>query len=388
MEIHGVSTCVLINEDRLIQNVRWVRKQVSSNVLITAVVKGNAYGHGAVRCAEVFLENGADRLAVATIVEALELRHAGIRAPIMVLGYVLPDYFEDAIRNEIILSVYCEKSAKLLSEIAVKLNKEACIHIKIDTGMSRIGFQVSEQTLEIIEKISKFPNIYMEGIFSHLATSDALDKTKSRKQLEDFQWICNRLKERRIGFKIRHIANSAAIVDLLPEFELDMVRAGIILYGLKPSDEVKMELTDVSPVMTFRTVLSHIKKIDEGIGVSYSHRFVSSHPMKIGTLAVGYADGYTRLLSMKIFVGIGGRQIRQIGNICMDQCMVDLEDLDVSVGNEVILFGDGSGGAPTADQIAEILGTINYEVVCMISRRVPRFYIRDEKVVYKLDYLD
>lgn len=387
MEIHGVSTCVFINEDRLIQNISWVRKQVSSNVLVMAVVKADAYGHGAVRCAEIFLKHGADRLAVATIDEALELRNAGIRAPIMVLGYVSPSRFEDAIRNEIILSIYSESAAILLSDIAARNKKKACVHIKIDTGMSRIGFQVSERTLQTICKIVDLLYLNVEGIFSHFASSDALDKTKARKQFEDFLWVCDRLKERGVDIKIRHIANSAAIVDLLPEFELDMVRAGIILYGLKPSDEINFRAADVRPVMTFRTVLSHVKSIGKGTGVSYSHRFVSSHTMKIGTLPVGYADGYTRLLSGKATVGIKGRNIHQIGNICMDQCMVDLEDLDVGVGDEVILFGDGKDGAPTADQIAQTLGTINYEVVCMISRRVPRLYVRGEQVVYKLDYL-
>lgn len=387
MEIGRGAACVLINEDHLIHNITWVRNRVSKNVLVTAVVKGDAYGHGAVRCAKVFLEHGADRLAVATIEEALELRRAGITAPILVLGFVSLHQLETAIREEIILSVYNEHTAQMISEISGKIGVTACVHIKLDTGMSRIGFQVSEQTVDVICRIAALPHIEIEGIFSHLASADAADKTTAKKQLECFQWTVNRLRDHGIHIKLRHIANSAAIVDLLPEFQMDMVRAGIILYGLKPSDEVHLQPSDIKPVMTFRTVISHIKHIERGVGVSYSHKFVSSHPMKLGTLAVGYADGYTRLLSSKAVVGLKGRCIRQVGNICMDQCMADLEDIKAEVGDEVILFGDGSNGYPTADDIAALLGTINYEVVCMISRRVPRYYIRGGNIVYQIDYL-
>lgn len=262
MEIDGGATYVLINEDHLIHNMNWVRNRVSKNVLITAVIKGNAYGHGAVRCAKVFLEHGADRLAVATVKEALELRRAGITAPIMILGFVSTDEFEVAIRKDIILSVYNENTAWTISEIAGKIGLKACVHIKLDTGMSRIGFQISEETVEAISQIANLPNMDIEGIFSHLASADASDKTKARKQLEDFQWMVDCLQARGVNIKIRHIANSAAIVDLLPDFEMDMVRAGIILYGLKPSDEVHLQSADIKPAMTFRTVISHVKTID------------------------------------------------------------------------------------------------------------------------------
>lgn len=388
MEISGGATCVLINEDHLIHNMNWVRKRVSENVLVTAVIKGDAYGHGAVRCAKIFLDHGANRLAVATIKEALELRRAGITAPIMVLGFVSADQLEIAIQKGIILSIYNENTAQMISQIAERIGIGACVHVKLDTGMSRIGFQVSEQTVEAISRIATLPNIDMEGIFSHLACADASDKTKAKKQLESFQWMVDRLQSRGVKIKIRHIANSAAIVDLLPDFQLDMVRAGIILYGLKPSNEVHLQPMDVKPAMTFRTVISHVKYIESGVGVSYSHKFISSHRMKIGTIPVGYADGYTRLLSSKITVGLRGKCVQQVGNICMDQCMIDLEGVKAEVGDEVILFGDGSNGYPTADFIASLLGTINYEVVCMVSRRVPRYYIRGGKIVHQIDYLE
>lgn len=381
-------THVVIDEDALIHNIKFVRKCAGDDTLVTAVVKADAYGHGAVEASRIFLENGADRLAVATLNEALELRKAGIKVPILILGYTQNSASESLVKNDIIGAIYSLDSAKAVSEAGKKLGKTGKIHIKIDSGMSRIGFQATEESVEIIKEIAKLPNIEIEGIFTHMARADEKDKTSARGQFEKFKWVCDRLKEEGVDIKIKHISNSAGINDLMPEFKMDMVRAGIILYGLRPSDDVDLGHLDVKPAMTFRTELAHVKVLPKGRGISYGHKYVTDHDEKIGTIPVGYADGYTRMLSSKVKVGINGKVAKQVGNICMDQCMVSLDGIDAKVGDEVILFGNGENGYPTADDLAKILGTINYEIVCMIERRVPRVYVKDGKVVKIVDYLE
>jgi len=381
-------THVIIDVDALIHNIKFVRKCAGDDTLVTAVVKADAYGHGAVEAAKIFLENGADRLAVASLNEAVELRNAGIKAPLLILGYTPNSAFETLVRNDIIGTIYSLESAMALSEAGRKLGENAMCHIKIDSGMSRIGLQASEETIEAIKEIAKLPNLEIEGIFTHMARADEKDKSSAKDQLEKFKWTCDRLAEEGIDIKIRHISNSAGINDLMPDFKMDMVRAGIILYGLRPSDDVDLDHLDVKPAMTFRTELAHVKVLPKGRGISYGHKYVTDHDERIGTIPVGYADGYTRMLSSKAKVGINGKVAKQVGNICMDQCMISLDGVDAEVGDEVILFGNGEGGFPTADDLAKILGTINYEIVCMINRRVPRVYVKAGQVVKIVDYLE
>lgn len=376
-----------INLDNLAHNIKEVRRVTDENSLVTAVVKANAYGHGSVEAAEVFLKNGADRLAVATLSEAIELRRAGIEAPILILGYT-PEYQHSiAIENNIILAIYTIESAIELSKVASEHKKVAKIHIKIDSGMGRIGFRPEEDSLLLIEKIAKLPNLDIEGIFTHFAKADETDKSYTKLQFEKFKWMTDQLKERGIDIPIVHASNSAAIIDQ-PEYNLNMVRGGIIIYGLYPSNEVNCERVDLKPAMTLKAKISNIKEVPSGTGISYGQIFTTTRESKIATIPIGYADGYTRLLTSKAEVAIKGKRVPIVGKICMDQCMIDITDVeDVEIGDEVILFGDGSEGSPHIDEVAEMLGTINYEVVCMVGRRVPRVYIEDGKIVKYVDYL-
>ncbi|NLY84891.1 MAG: alanine racemase [Tissierellia bacterium] len=376
-----------INLDNLAHNIREVRRLTSKEALVTAVVKANGYGHGSVEIAQTFLDNGADRLAVAVLTEAIELRKGGITAPILIMGYTPTSLFEKVVEYDIIQTIYSYQDAKVLSDIAVKLNKKALIHIKIDSGMGRIGLLPNDDSIEEILRISKLPNIYIEGIFTHFAMADYLDKSHAMTQFKKFTWVIEKLEEKGLDIPIKHTSNSAAIIDL-PEFNLNMVRAGIMIYGLKPSDEVKLDKVDLKPAMTLKARISHLKTVPKGTGISYGQIFVTERESKIATLPIGYADGFTRLLTEKAEVYVNGKRAKIVGKICMDQCMIDVTDIeDVKIGDEVVLFGYGKEGYPHIDEVAEKLGTINYEIACMVGRRVPRVYISKGEIVKIVDYL-
>lgn len=376
-----------INLDNLAHNIGEVRKLTNKDSLVTAVVKANGYGHGSVEIAQTFLDNGADRLAVAVLTEAIELRKAGILAPILVLGYTPTSLFEKVIEYDIIQTIYNYEDAKILSEKASKLNKRATIHIKVDSGMGRLGYLPNDEAVEEILKISKLSNLYIEGIFTHFAKADDLDKSHAMTQFGKYNDLVKKLEEKGINIPIKHVSNSAAIIDL-PDFNLNMVRAGVMLYGLKPSDEVKLDRVELKPAMTLKARISHLKTVPKGTGISYGQIFVTERESKIATIPIGYADGFTRLLTEKAEVYINGKRAKIVGKICMDQCMIDVTDIeDVKIGDEVVLFGYGKEGYPHVDEVAEKLGTINYEVVCMVGRRVPRVYISKDKIVKIVDYL-
>lgn len=379
-------TRVIINVDNLIHNIHFVREKVGEDTLVCAVVKGDAYGHGAVEVSKIFLENGADRLAVSSLDEGTELRNAGIGAEILILGYTPVSSYEALIHHNITGTVYNIKQAFAANEAGKKLGKKVKLHIKIDTGMGRLGFLANESSIDEIERISKLPFLEIEGLFSHMARADERDKTSAFKQLSVFKAVSEALEKRGVKIPIKHIANSAAICELMPEFKFDMVRAGIILYGCAPSDEVILNKGDILPAMTLKTEISNIKVVKEQTGISYGHKFITDREMTVATIPIGYADGYTRILSSKVYVGINGKRQRQIGNICMDQCMIELTE-DAQIGDEVIIFGIGKEDEPTADDLAKILGTINYEILCMVSRRVPRIYERGGEIVKVLSYL-
>lgn len=381
------SVWVEINLDNLAHNVREIKKNINDEVLLTAVTKANGYGHGAVEVARVFLENGADRLAVASLEEAIELRKAGIISPILVLGGVPQKQHSLAVKWNIIETIFSYENAENLSKEAKKLNKVANIHIKMDTGLNRIGFLTEKKSIEEIKKINKLPNLKIEGIFTHFAKADEKDKTFTHKQFERFEWTINELEKEGIYIPIKHVSNSAAIIDL-QEYNLDMVRAGIMLYGLYPSDNVKKSRINLKPAMTLKAKISHIKKLPPDVGISYGHIFFTKKESIIGTIPIGYADGFTRLLSSRGEAFIRGKRVPVVGKICMDQCMIDLTDVeDAKVDDEVIIFGDGKDGIPHIDEVAKKIGTVNYEVVCMIGRRIPRVYIKNGKVVKIIDYL-
>lgn len=375
-----------INLDNLAHNIREVRRLTHKDAMVTAVVKANGYGHGSVEIAQTFLDNGADRLAVAVLTEAIELRNAGIKAPILVLGYTPTSLFEKVIELDIIQTIYNYDDAKLLSEVAGRLNKQAVIHIKIDSGMGRIGFLPNDESVEAILKISSLPSLKLEGLFTHFAMADYIDKSHARAQFEKFSWIVNKLEERGLNIPIKHVSNSAAIIDL-PEYNLNMVRAGIMIYGLKPSDEVQLDKLDLKPAMALKARISHLKTVPKGTGISYGQIFVTERESKIATIPIGYADGFTRLLTGKAEVYVNGKRARIVGKICMDQCMVDVTDIEnVKVGDEVVLFGY-EAGHPHIDEVAGKLGTINYEIACMVGRRVPRVYVSNGEIVKIVDYL-
>lgn len=376
-----------INLNNLTFNMQQIRNCAKSKEII-AVVKADAYGHGALDVSPVLLENGATSLAVAVISEGVELRRGGIECPIMVLGFTSPSLIDDLLKYDIQQAIFSYNYAKELSSIAKKKHKKAKVHIVVDTGMGRIGFLPCAESVREIIEISKLPNIEIVGLFSHFATADEKDKEYAKFQLNRFNEFYEGLKKSGLDIKTRHIANSAAITEM-SETHFEAVRPGIILYGYYPSSEVDKSRIKLKPVMELKTNIIHIKSIPSGYYISYGRRFKTSRDSIIATLPVGYADGYTRLLTNKAKVIINGQLAPVIGTICMDQCMVDITDIkgDIKVGDEVILMGKKDGIKLDADDIAEAIGTISYEIVCMITKRVPRVYIKDGEVVKVRNYV-
>lgn len=376
-----------INLDNLAHNMREVRKNTKEGTLITAVVKANAYGHGSIKAAETFLQNGGDRLAVATLSEAIELRNANMKVPILILGYTPESQFSSVIEHDITQAIYNYESAKVFSKTATILGKTGIIHLKVDSGMGRIGFLPTEESIEEIIKILKLQNIKVEGIFTHFATADETDKSYTRLQYERFVTFVKKLEERGLSIPIKHVSNSASIIDL-PEYNLDMVRAGIMLYGFYPSNEVNRDKVKLKPAMNLKAKISNIKEVSKDTGISYGQIFVTEKESKVATIPIGYADGFTRLLTSKGEAYVNGQEVPIVGRICMDQCMLDVTDVeDINIGDEVVLFGYGKKGYPHVDKVAEELQTINYEIVCMVGRRVPRVYIQSGEVIDVDDYL-
>ncbi|MDO5039844.1 alanine racemase [Clostridium sp.] len=375
-----------IDLDKIALNMKNIKKLVNNKDVI-AVIKADAYGHGALDIAPVLIENGASRFAVAVITEALELINGGIKCPIMILGYTPLEFGEDLINNNIEQTVYDLNYAKKLSEIAIKLGKTAKIHIALDTGMGRIGFIPNEESLKDVLEISKLKGIEIVGIFTHFSTSDEKDKEYTNMQFKKIKDFNEELIKNGLNIKIKHVSNSGAIIDL-PETYLDAVRAGIILYGYYPSNEVKKEQLKIEPALTLKTKVAHIKTLDKDMYVSYGRKFKTNRESIIATIPIGYADGYSRSLSGKAKVIINGKFANVVGRICMDQCMVDVTDIgEVKVGDEVILLGEDNGLKFNADDMAEIMETINYEVLCMLKHRVPRVYKSNGEIVHIRNYI-
>ncbi len=375
-----------VDIDALAHNIREVRRLTRRDSMILAAVKADAYGHGAVQSSRVFLENGADRLGVATLTEALELRRAGIEAPILNLGYTPVEQFEQLIEGNVQTTIYNLAHAVALDEAAARLRAKAVIHVKVDTGMGRLGFQPGGNAVTAIAKIAELPNVELEGIYTHFAVSDAADKTYTRGQFELFSRVLEELRKVGVEPPIRHVSNSAAIIDL-PEYDLDMVRPGIMLYGYEPGPDVDLTRVTLRPAMALRARLSNVKAVPAGQGISYGLTYTTSRPSVIGTLPIGYADGYRRALSNRGWVDIRGERAPIVGRVCMDQCMVDLTDVGgAEIGDEVTLFGGGR--APTVEETARLLDTIPHEVTCAVARRVPRVYRKSGKTVESVDYLE
>lgn len=375
-----------IDLDNLAHNMKEIKKVVN-NAEIMAVVKADAYGHGALDTVPELLENGADRLAVAVLTEAIEIRRSGIECPIMVLGFTPPELIDDLLRYNIEQTVYGYNFAQELSKMAVRKNKIAKVHLAVDTGMGRIGYLPNEESIEEMYNISNLPNIKIESIFSHFSSADEADKEYTKMQVERYNYFLEKLKERGMKLPKRNLSNSAAIIDL-PDCNYEIVRPGIILYGYYPSNEVEHERINIKPVMSLKTNIVHIKTVQKGECIGYGRKFEADKETVIATLPVGYADGFTRILSGKAKVLIRGQFAPVIGNICMDQCMIDISHIkNAKVGDEVILIGEDGNNKITADEIGELLGTISYEVVCVIGKRVPRVYIKDGKVTKIRNYI-
>jgi alanine racemase len=354
-------------------NLAGIKNLMTPRARLMAIVKANAYGHGMIEVARVCLDEGAAYLGVATPDEALALRSHGIEVDILVMGYVPESSADVMVENRIDATVFNLDTARALSEAAHRLGREAHIHLKIDTGMGRIGFKPDPEALETIKQISILPDVKIQGIFSHLATSDHADKKFAREQVNTFKNFVDQVEAAGINIPLKHLANSAAIMEM-PEAQFDMVRAGITIYGLYPSEEVDQAKLPLVPAMTLKSRISFIKQIETGQSVSYGRTFISQQPTKVATVSIGYADGYNRRLSNRAWATIKGRKVPLIGRVCMDQCMFDVSDIDdLQVGDEIILFGKPEDGV-TADDLAEIIGTINYEIVCSPNSRIERFY--------------
>lgn len=370
--------CADIDLDAVRTNIINMKNGLKAETKVCCVIKADGYGHGAVKIAKA-VQDIADFYAVATIGEALGLRASGIGTPLLILGYIHPDGYEDAVRNDIRLTIYDKEDADLLSKAAKKAGKRARLHIKIDTGMSRIGFAPDEKSLDIIKEIYADPGLETEGIFTHLFAADAKDKTSAYAQVEKFTGFCKRLKEEGVDIKIRHCSNSAAAISM-PEADLDMVRLGIAQYGLYPSDDVR-EL-ELYPAMSLKSHVVMVKDIPKGTSVGYGATYTASEDRRIATIPAGYADGYARSLSNKGRVLINGKYAPITGRVCMDQFMADVTDIPgVRKGSEVILIGSDGENSVTMEEVADISGRFNYEFACDIGKRVPRRYILGGKYV-------
>ena len=379
-----------IDLDAIAHNFKEIKRVTSPDAKIMAVIKADAYGHGFTEVAHTLLQSGAHAFAVATADEALQLRRAGFDVPVLILGYVFVDEYEELIKNGISLVAGSLDTAREISCAAKKAGKRAKIHIKLDTGMGRIGFVCGDDDESVADEIcsaSALDAIETEGIFSHFSKADETDLSYTRFQFERFSHICSLIERRGLNIPIKHICNSAGIIRL-PEFHMDMVRAGIILYGLNPSDCPVWDKVNLKPAMTFKTKIVNIKNIKHESSISYGVKYKASPGKKIATIAVGYADGFSRILSNKASVLVRGKRAKVVGNICMDQCMIDVTDIEgVNLNDDVIIFGSDGNNTITVELVASLLGTISYEVVCSVGKRIPRIYIQNGKTVSILNYL-
>lgn len=364
-----------ISPANLQYNCETVKKIVGDQVKVCAVVKANGYGHGVIETSKACLAAGAEFLAVAMLTEAMELREAGFTCPILILGWTPEEGYEQAIQQQIRLAVFDAEEAARLSAKALAMGKKALVHLKLDTGMSRIGFQADETGLATAEAILNMEGITVEGIFSHFSKADEADKTFARNQLAIFKQFCARLEERTgVRIPIRHMAASAGIIDL-PEGHLDMVRPGIMLYGFQPSAEMH-NTADLKPALVWKARVGRVQLLPAGRLIGYNGTFELKQDTLVATVPVGYADGYNRLLSNYGYVLCQGKKLPIIGKVCMDQFMVDASQVpQLQVGDEVTLLGTDGDVSITVTEMAAMLKTIEHEIVCGIAPRVPKFYI-------------
>ncbi|MGN1480353.1 alanine racemase [Porcipelethomonas sp.] len=363
-----------VNLKNIHENLEHVKYRINTSTKLMTIIKADGYGHGAAEIAK-YIDDITDAYGVAIYEEGIQLRNVGITKQILLLGYTSPEVYPDILKYDLTPSVFTFEDAVKLDKCAGKYGKRAVVHIAVDTGMSRIGFIPGEKSADEIKKIISLPNIEIEGIFTHFASADCLDKSFAVKQLERFNDFYNNLCRQGIKIPVRHVSNSAAIMEMKCNFE--MVRSGIITYGLYPSGEVDKNMLAIKPAMELKTHVSHVKTVSAGTGIGYGSTFVTMEETCIATCPVGYADGYPYALANKGYVLIHGIKAPIAGRVCMDQFMIDVTDIDdVRTGDEVVLFGRQGNAFISVEEISALAGSFNYEFVCNISKRVPRKYIK------------
>ena len=374
-----------IDLDAVEYNCSNVRAKLPDDCKLLGVIKADAYGHGAVELAHL-LDEKCDFFGVACIEEAVELKKAGVKAPVLILGYVDSNVYDLVVKHDVRIPIFSMESAVALSNEAVRQGKTVPFHFCIDTGMSRIGFQVNEQSADMCKEITLLPNIEAEGLFSHFATADEADLTKAKAQREKYKAFVKMLEDRGVNIPVKHLNNSAGIMNFDEHF--DMCRMGIILYGLYPSEEVDKSLLDIKPVMSWLTHITHIKTLEPGREISYGGTYKTTEPRVIATIPVGYADGYPRCLSNKGRVIINGQYANIVGRVCMDQFMVDVTDVKgVDLNSTVTLVGSDGDACLSMEEVSNSAHSFNYELPCRVARRVPRVYYKNGEIVKVVNYL-
>ena len=378
-----------INLNAIDNNFSEIKRNISDTTKVIAVIKTDGYGHGAVEIAKE--TEDLDYIwgfATATVEEALILRRHHISKPILILGYSFREQFVSIVENNIRPAIFNFEDAKLLSDEAAKLNKTVKIHIKVDSGMRRIGYQLNEESIDEVVIISKLPNLLIEGIFTHFSKADETDKSYTKHQISVFNKFNELLSVKGLDIPLKHCSNSAGIIDI-KEANMNLVRAGIIIYGLWPSDEVLKKRINLKPVLELKSKVVHVKELDADNLISYGGTFKTEKVMRIATVSIGYGDGYPRSLSNKGYVLINGKKAGICGRICMDQMMVDVTDIDnVNIGDTVTLIGKDGDEVITMEQIGDLSGRFNYEFACDLGKRIPRIFIKDNKIVSTKDYFD
>ncbi len=376
-----------IDLDAIEYNIEKMKENLPEDTKLIVVAKADCYGHGALQTTSLLsLKEYVWGFAVATLDEAIVLRRGGITKPILVLGCIFPEQWIDALENNIRITVYAEELTKVLSDLAVKIGRKAYVHVKLDTGMGRIGFTPGKEGADKIEEISKLPNIVMEGLYTHFSKADEGDKSYTLKQMEAYTWMKEELAGRGITFSYYHCCNSAGIIDLKGAGQ-NLARAGISTYGMYPSEEVHKENVDLKPALELISHVAFVKWVDEGKMISYGGTYVTKRRTKIATIPVGYGDGYPRSLSNKGYMLIHGKKAPIIGRVCMDQCMVDVTEIeDVKFGDEVVLVGRDGDEYLSVETLSRLSDRFNYEFVCLMGKRIPREYIRRGEIQEQMDY--
>lgn len=380
-------TIAEIDLDALDYNIKGIKSIISEKTKILGTIKADGYGHGAVEVCKVLRENGVEIFSAANLDEAMYLRKNGIYEDILILGFTPKFCFKEVVENDIIQTVSSLEEAESLNSHAKEIGKTARIHIKIDTGMGRIGFFPDETALKEIEDIYNMENIKILGIYTHFAVSDIEDKTFTKLQRDRFLEFVHKLEKSGVNIPFKHCSNSGAVIDC-EDMGMDLIRPGIIMYGLYPSEEVNKSRLSLKPVMTLKSQIAFVKEVEDNSSISYGRTYFTKGKRKIATIPIGYADGYSRSLSNKGNMLVGGKKVPIVGKVCMDYCMVDITDVpNVKVEDEVVVMGKMGDEWVTTEEIAEKMGTINYEVICLIDKRVPRVYIKGGKIVKVLNHL-